>query len=318
MLLPAVQQVREAARRTQCSNNLRQSTLAALNYESAHMELPPGNFKTGSGLGHSHWIKTFPYTEQTALDNIYDSNATSWTGSSGFVNRPNSVALADKTIPYLLCPSSPLPLFPVTFPNNINPFGAKANPSATPMLPCYTGISGSVNHTSAANETPSPHTASGTIQWRNGAIHSIGGVMIIDPVDINNGVSLGAISDGTSNTMMFAEHSDWITDDTSAGGGTLDCRSDGNHGFSMGTQNGHNRVWNIITVLHPINTKNLSELSEALGNMSENRPILSAHPGGATVSLCDGSVHFLQDNIALPNLFNLADKDDGQVASINN
>jgi len=49
MLLPAVQQVRESARRTQCSNNLRQSTLAVLGYESAHMELPPGNFRTGAG-----------------------------------------------------------------------------------------------------------------------------------------------------------------------------------------------------------------------------------------------------------------------------
>jgi prepilin-type N-terminal cleavage/methylation domain-containing protein len=43
MLLPAVQQVREAARRSACSNNLRQITLAALNFESAHMRLPPGN-----------------------------------------------------------------------------------------------------------------------------------------------------------------------------------------------------------------------------------------------------------------------------------
>lgn len=43
MLLPAVQQVREAARRSACTNNLRQITLAALNFESAHMRLPPGN-----------------------------------------------------------------------------------------------------------------------------------------------------------------------------------------------------------------------------------------------------------------------------------
>ena len=43
MLLPAVQQVREAARRTQCANNIRQLSLAMLNYESAHMHFPPGS-----------------------------------------------------------------------------------------------------------------------------------------------------------------------------------------------------------------------------------------------------------------------------------
>ena len=43
MLLPAVQQVREAARRTACANQMRQMTLAMMNYESAHQHLSPGN-----------------------------------------------------------------------------------------------------------------------------------------------------------------------------------------------------------------------------------------------------------------------------------
>ena len=48
MLLPAVQQVREAARRTTCANNIRQCGLAALNYESAFQELPPGENYSGT------------------------------------------------------------------------------------------------------------------------------------------------------------------------------------------------------------------------------------------------------------------------------
>lgn len=321
MLLPAVQAVREAARRTQCANNLKQSSLAALNYESAHMHLPPGNVKLegAGGFGHSHWAVALPFCEQGNLADTYDLMATSWTGGSGNAGNANTLALANKQIPYLLCPSSSLPIFPVTWPNDTNIFGARANPPATPVLPCYTGISGSVNHVSASNQTPGLDGNGNltTVSWRNGSVHSTGGVMIVNPSDLSEGVGFGAITDGTSNTMMFAEQSDWIEDDTTDGAGMQwDARSDGNHGFNMGHRPGDQRVWNLITVLHPLNTKRRSQLSEAEGNMSENRPIQSAHPGGAMVSLCDGSTHFLSDSFELVNLFNLADKDDGNVVSV--
>ena len=74
MLLPAVQQVREAARRSTCQNNLRQLALASLNYESAHQELPIGVRNNGSAAysteGEWGW-GTFliPYIE---LNNAYD------------------------------------------------------------------------------------------------------------------------------------------------------------------------------------------------------------------------------------------------------
>ena len=51
MLLPAVQQVREAARRIQCGNNLRQSALALLNYESVNMSFPAGH------LINDEWVR---------------------------------------------------------------------------------------------------------------------------------------------------------------------------------------------------------------------------------------------------------------------
>jgi len=69
MLLPAVQQVREAARRVQCANNLRQLGLAALNHESARMTFPagelifPGNFRSGRYRGSNLFIQLLPYVE---------------------------------------------------------------------------------------------------------------------------------------------------------------------------------------------------------------------------------------------------------------
>ena len=315
MLLPAVQAVREAARRTQCANNLKQSSLAALNYESANMHLPPGSIKLegSNGFGHSHWAVALPYCEQANLADSYNFMASSWT-ALGQGGSANALLLADKQIPYLFCPSSPLHMFPITWPNDTNVFGAKANPAATPMISCYTGISGSVNHPSAGNQTPGPD--GNNISWSNGSVHSTGGVLVLNQSNFNVGVGLGAVTDGTSNTMLFAEQSDWIKDDTAGTGMQWDARADGNHGFNFGSTPGNRRVWNLITVLHPINTKKRSEIPEAEGNMSENRPIQSAHTGGAMVSLCDGSTHFLSDSYELVNLFNLADKDDGNVVSV--
>ena len=52
------------------------------------------------------------------------------------------------------------------------------------------------------------------------------------------------------------------------------------------------------------------------GNVGVNRPLVSAHTGGVNVALADGSVHFLSDSFDEATLFNLADRDDGNVTNI--
>ena len=68
MLLPAVQQVREAARRTQCANNMRQLALAAHNFESAHRHFPDS--AASSLEGYSLIAKTLPFVEQANLQSL--------------------------------------------------------------------------------------------------------------------------------------------------------------------------------------------------------------------------------------------------------
>jgi prepilin-type N-terminal cleavage/methylation domain-containing protein/prepilin-type processing-associated H-X9-DG protein len=75
LLLPAVQAAREAARRSQCANNLRQTGLAFLNYESAKKTYPAGDeFLPGNGgRGTPMWMSMLPYFEQGVISNQYDA-----------------------------------------------------------------------------------------------------------------------------------------------------------------------------------------------------------------------------------------------------
>ena len=298
MLLPAVQAVREAARRTQCLNNVRQSTLAAHNYVSAFEdEFPPGNLQTGTSTayGNSFWVYLMPFTEQINLFEQYDLESGGWTGAA---SNPNRVALEGVQFPFLFCPSSDLPIFPVMYPEGPDQRfqGSHGRWGQTGMLPSYTGITGSTEHSSAA-------------PGDEGGINSDGGVLLIE-----RAVSLGEITDGTSNTIMIGEQSAWMLNDN---GEQVDMRSDGNHGFNMGGRAGELRRFNLTAVRHELNVRSVFGAPGAPGNLGPNRPLHSEHPGGVVVGLCDGSSHFLTDNTTLQVLFDLSDRNDGNVTSVN-
>jgi prepilin-type N-terminal cleavage/methylation domain-containing protein len=73
LLLPAVQTAREAARRSQCQNNLKQTSLAMLNYEDVHKTLPGGVGRFGCCWG-TWQVRLLPYLEQQALAAIYQNS----------------------------------------------------------------------------------------------------------------------------------------------------------------------------------------------------------------------------------------------------
>ncbi|MDB4766786.1 DUF1559 domain-containing protein [bacterium] len=318
MLLPAVQQVREAARRTQCLNNMRQASLAMLNYESAHMTFPPGcqgapnpsaNNPDRKTWGHSFWILSMSFAEQGNLANLYDFDQQGWTGGgSGSETQNNHIALQDKLIPYLRCPSSPLNEFPIARLSNDEIAGTNnSDIPAAGMIPNYTGVCGSVN-SPKLTDTSDPNSTFGD---ENGIV-SNNGILINEP-----GIGFGEISDGSTNTILIAEQSDFLIN---ANGGNIMCVSDGGHGFNMGARQRpfEGRIFNLTTVTWRINEKDYVTVAAGGGggNTGPNRPIQSAHPGGANVAVADGSVHFLDDGLDLQTLFNLADRNDGNVASV--
>jgi prepilin-type N-terminal cleavage/methylation domain-containing protein/prepilin-type processing-associated H-X9-DG protein len=113
LLLPAVQSAREAARRTQCSNNLKQCGLAIHNFASAQGFLPNSSRPPSGPNGRVSWTtRTLPYMEDKALADAYDfdaaganwSSATARVGSGKTV--PNAVLVMSR-ISMLECPSDP-------------------------------------------------------------------------------------------------------------------------------------------------------------------------------------------------------------------
>lgn len=139
LLLPAVQQAREAARRSTCKNNLKQIGLALHNYNETHNILPSGwigvepgvgsNVEFGSGWGWGTMV--LPYLDQSPLYNQIDFNLD--------INNPAQTAgLIDQVLPAFRCPSDPAP--------NTFELEEEASPGtvlATLALANYIGVFGS-------------------------------------------------------------------------------------------------------------------------------------------------------------------------------
>lgn len=175
MLLPAVQAVREAARRTQCANNVKQLSLAMLNFESAAGHLPSGFTNPGMTMWSGFIL---PHLEQGNLFDKVDVDGP-WSAASG--STPNSDALG-VFVDVFRCPSSNLP--------NAQ-FDPLVNTERTPSS--YLGVaSGLLNR------------ESGDFPWAG--MDAFEGYPESDGVlFLNSEVRLGWITDGASNTLLVGE-----------------------------------------------------------------------------------------------------------------
>ncbi|MBL8810591.1 MAG: DUF1559 domain-containing protein [Planctomycetaceae bacterium] len=168
LLLPAVQQAREAARRTQCKNNLKQIALAIHNYHDTSSMFPNSEVGgTGTLARASIFVAILPYLEQSPTYALYDSSL----GNSDPVN----MAAVQQKIPTYLCPSAPLR-------RNIPISNCDANNRAPGTYAVCTGSGDPWGMLATGN----PH---------NGAI--------VNPA--SGRTSMRDITDGTSNTLLVGE-----------------------------------------------------------------------------------------------------------------
>ncbi|MGE3804795.1 MAG: DUF1559 domain-containing protein [Gemmataceae bacterium] len=307
LLLPAVQKVREAANRTRCTNNLKQIGLAIHNYESAQRSFPPAAMRhTTNSWMHapSFWYYILPQMEQ--MNAYRDSKATSNFHFLGGNADTTTVAVyAGIAYPYMVCPSSPLPKWN-THPGRYNP--------GTIQEPSYAVSLGADDHPSVYNGYRGPI--------------SDGGVIVL-----LGGVEMKMITDGTTNTLMIGEQSDWVYNGS---GVQADPRSSSGSGAFMGNSyvmkpagpgslavaacsdsggsKNCERCYNVTTVKYKLGFRN--NTFESAGDVTCNHPFLSAHPGGANMLFADGRVAFLTESLDIAALRNLANRDDGNVVQL--
>jgi type II secretory pathway pseudopilin PulG len=292
-LLPAIQSAREAGRRSSCQNNLRQIGLALQNYESQRQEFPIGarcQRVWPSGLptiGISWWAEILPFLEQTSLAEKLDV-----TGPyCGWVtlHPRNGNLINGVSIGPIQCPASPFQLFGL-------PAGIYRA-----QIPSYVGISGAAGG-DGFNENDTSTSSFGEF--------SSGGVLFA-----NGSISHQRITDGTSNTLIVGEISDFcfdkngqaLTNDSSYSNGWLS----GTAGIGTPNKYSGEPTYNITTIRYAVGTREFG-LPGFVAN-GANNPLRSPHSSGALSVFADGSVQFLRADADLVILKRLATRDDDDV-----
>ncbi len=327
LLLPAVQAAREAARRMQCSNNVKQIGLALHNYESTHRKLPAGcghsSFPRGGAGTHSFGPSfigaILPFLEQSAAFNSF-----TWGGKSpGYVGEaaPSGGALnkpfAMGANPPTLCPSFVI-------------FGSQPNRE---QYNNYAGIAGAADMVTYNETRVFSFTQGGGVAKASG-----GGLL-----GANSWVRFSAATDGLSNIMMIGEQAGkiirldnvnysfilasqgaatqgtndvtgWLIGTREAGVMPFPDPTCGTTGNTGGCDNDH-RFFNVTTIRYRIGQAPFADtvfggMSSAMG---ANNPLVSFHTGGVQAGMGDGSVQFISSTIDLETLKKLATRDDGQV-----
>ena len=292
LLLPAVQQAREAARRTQCKNNLKQLALAAHNYHDTHKSFPLN--ASSSLYGYSAHAQLLPFHEQRNLHSLINFNLPAQTGRPWRPQmNPAIRPVASKTLNVLLCPSE-----------SGNPYFIDDNGDT------WAGGNYLLNGGSA-NETQYCSRKNDGLFWRGSR------------------TKFRDITDGSSNTVFMAES---LFGDRNGRTATLvdpqrqmkhvsggpPCRPTGDDMLGMPASRFTGRragAWILSTgyhsLVHAYFTPNAN-----LPDMAHHGEVVSGprsqHVGGAQVSLCDGSVRFVSNSVDLTTFRNTFSRNDGQ------
>lgn len=300
LLLPAVQQAREAARRTQCRNNLKQIGLALHNYESSYGMFPPSRINLSSPTFQVSWqMMVLPQMDQAPLYNLYNFNI-NWYDP---INDPVTTA----KLSVFVCPSNP----------------STASAPSTALVSALT----------SATRTTYPGWGLcdyGSCNAVRNSVFVLSGLPTTSTKDTfgamgrgPGGVTIAEITDGLSNTLMIAEDAGrptqyltggkvspnprvgnvaFGTNNTADGWGWADINS----GFSLdgsdpsGIQN------------NTANSGTFTGTGTCWMNCTNDSEMFSFHIGGNQILLGDGSVRFINQNLSGQVIAALATRSKGE------
>jgi prepilin-type N-terminal cleavage/methylation domain-containing protein/prepilin-type processing-associated H-X9-DG protein len=275
LLLPAVQAAREAARRSQCSNNLKQIGLALHNYNDTYGSLPPawvlsrGGNAPPSGDDYTQWgwgAMILPYIEQESVHKAIDVGDTHLAEA---VTIGASLSVMQQRLEAYRCPSDVGPDLQESFRYLWDTGGSGQFYTATSN---YVGAHGSWSARYQPVLTNTQRDEVGAFQG-------------------NLGVQFAAIRDGTSNTIAVGERAYEYNADT---GGVILTRA----ALIYGVQRPNNLSDRGDQIGHARTRLNYSidcTIAQVCGRPRSG--FSSLHPGGAMFVFCDGSTHFISETI---------------------
>jgi prepilin-type processing-associated H-X9-DG protein len=312
LLLPAIQAAREAARRTQCSNNLKQLGLALHNYISAKKDILPGGLfqekRANVYQGESFFVRLMPYMEEQA---VYDN----WSFTDRQKNSAIETSPAARLIPNLLCPSDNPAEKVCFFPNPIT--AANMAFWGYYSVTSYSGNHGTMNYYPTG-------AGCGPLSTDDGMFYVFsapGSMDGVEYVHINGsrlrpdkGVALKTVMDGTSKTLLFGEKynsdPDFDAKYSSLSGLLI-------HQWSLwgwtGGFKGTGHVTRSGGITQAINQQSAGcTLGATCCQDVRLRTWGSGHPGGANFVMADASTQFITDSINPGTLAAISTRNGGE------
>ncbi|QDT64678.1 DUF1559 domain-containing protein [Calycomorphotria hydatis] len=315
LLLPAVQQAREAARRSECKNKLKQIGLALHNYHDSYLQFPPSvisDVTPESSTGGNCWSDSQPWASDTRRVNTYMPWSVAilpFLEQAGLYARidsshpirthPDSIFSSLRPLTNTFLYSTPMPAYrcpshPSDRAQNGEPIDSTTHTTA--FTSSYVGVMGGSRAELSTSPSKSQIFACVAASAERGL--SDNGVFVV-----NGKIKMKNITDGTSNTLMVAENrtQTW----------NLSSRE-----YSWSSSIGRSNTFPDIAMLTSVvDGINFTPVESDTGNgvVQTVREFGSYHVGGAQFTFTDGSVHFLSENIDIELLRILGIRDDGKV-----